>query len=239
MAPDTSICVFFKPPRAGEVKTRLIPAAGPGGAASLAEAFFRDTWNCVETLSWAIPVVASTELLSSRDLPRRATPVWLQGDGNLGARIERILRRALKQTPFAMAIGADSPGIPSRFLDHAHDAIKTADAVICPCDDGGFYLLGVRECPSGLLDGIPWSQSRTFASTLKQLRDSGMDVAVIDSWYDIDRPEDLGRLERELAVQSIHAPETAKALKALRLADSMRPVSSPDEFGVRDMSVQG
>lgn len=236
MSPDTSICVFFKPPRAGEVKTRLIPAVGADGAASLAEAFFRDTWSCVETLSWAIPVVASTELLSSRDLPQPAKPVWLQGGGNLGARIERILRRALKQTPFAMAIGADSPGIPSDFLDHAHDAIKMADAVIGPCDDGGFYLLGVRECPPGLLDGIPWSQSRTFASTLKRLRDSGMDVTVIDSWYDIDRPEDLERLERQLTAKMIVAPETLKALGTLRIENGRRSTSSV-EFVARNVNV--
>lgn len=237
MTPDTSICVFFKPPRAGKVKTRLIPAVGVDGATSLAEAFFRDTWNCVDSLSWAVPVVASTGSLNSRVLPQPATPVWLQGDGDLGARIERILTRALGQTQFAIAIGADSPGIPARFLENAHAALKTADAVIGPCDDGGFYLLGLRYCPAGLLERIPWSQSRTFASTLKRLHEAGMNVAVIDGWYDIDRPEDLGRLERELADQLIHAPETAKALRALRQADSIRPVSSPDEFGVRDMSV--
>lgn len=236
MAPDTSICIFCKPPRAGDVKTRLIPAVGAEGAASLAEAFFRDIWNCVGTLNWAVPVVASTEFLSSQDLQRPATPVWLQGDGNLGARIERILRRALQQTTFAMAIGADSPDIPSRFFDHAHDAIKSADAVIGPCDDGGFYLLGVRECPSGLLDGIPWSQSRTFASTLKRLRDSGMEVAVIDSWYDVDRPEDLERLERQLAAKMVVAPETMKALETLRSANGVRSIPSV-EFGARDMNV--
>lgn len=236
MSPDTSICVFFKPPRAGEVKTRLIPAVGADGAASLAEAFFRDTWSCVETLNWANPIVAGTELLGSRDLPRSATPVWLQGDGNLGTRMERILRRALQQTPFAMAIGADSPGMPSGLLDQAHDAIKMADAVIGPCEDGGFYLLGVRECPPGLLDGIPWSQSGTFASTLKRLRDNGMDVTVIDSWYDIDRPEDLEKLERQLAAKLIAAPETSKAIETLRSENGPRSIPSV-ESGARNVNV--
>lgn len=236
MTRDTSICVFFKPPRAGEVKTRLIPAVGADGAALLAEAFFRDTWDCVESLRWALPIVASTESLDLSLLPRPETQVWLQGDGNLGARMERVLRRALKQTPFAMAIGADSPGLRSRFLDHAHDAMRTADAVIGPSDDGGFYLLGVRECSPGLLDGIPWSQSSTFGATLTRLRDRGMNVALIDSWYDIDRPEDFATLERQLAAQAIVAPETLQALRSLRMASGTRPATFA-QLGACNMNV--
>lgn len=217
MTPDTSLCVFFKPPRAGEVKTRLIAAVGARGAAQLAEAFFRDTWHCVESLSWAMPVVASTELFSTEFKTRRKMTVWLQGDGDLGARIERILQRGLEQTEFAMAIGADSPGIPAQFYEHAHDALKKADAVIGPSDDGGFYLLGLRRCPTGLLSGIPWSQSNTFDTTIERLRESGMNVTIMDSWFDVDRPEDLERLRRELASESLMAPETLEALQRLHM----------------------
>lgn len=235
MTPDTSLCVFYKRPRAGEVKTRLIPEVGARGAARLAEAFFRDTWNCVATMHWATPVIATTEPLISEDLPRPETSVWLQGDGDLGARIERILQRGLAGTRFAMAIGADSPGIPAEFYERAHEAMKTADAVLGPSDDGGFYLLGLRRCPAGLLSGIPWSQSITFAATLKRLAETGMKVAVIDSWFDIDVPEDLHRLERQLAAQSMVAPETQKALQTLRMQGKLRSLSAA-EYGARKVS---
>src|SRR5258708_38692520 len=196
MGEDTCICVFLKPPLPGKVKTRLIPAVSAEGAAALAEAFFRDTWNCVESLNWAVPIVASTESLGLGVLPRPDIQVWLQGGGDLGARIERILRRALTQAPMAMALGADSPGIPPSFLEQAHEALRSADAVLGPCEDGGFYLLSVRDCPPGLLAGIPWSQSTTFACTLDRLRERGLKATVLDPWYDIDRPEDLERLLR-------------------------------------------
>lgn len=232
MTRDTSICVFFKPARAGEVKTRLMPAVGAEGSALLAEAFFRDTWNSVESLNWGVPIIATTELLDSQTLPRPATPVWLQGHGDLGARMERVLRRALNKTPYAVAIGADSPGIPFSFIERAHDALKTADAVLGPCEDGGFYLLGLRQCPPGLLDGLPWSQSETFASTLNRLNERGMNVAVVDSWYDVDRPEDLERLGRQLAARAISAPETERTLHALRMADLIRQ-GIPSDFSIR------
>lgn len=216
MGKDSCVCVFLKSPVAGKVKTRLIPAVGAEGAAALAKAFFRDTWNCVESLSWAAPIIASTDTLGPGILPRPDIQVWLQGGGDLGARIERILRKALTQAPLAMALGADSPGIPASFLERAHEALQSADAVLGPCNDGGFYLLGVRECPPGLLAGIPWSQSTTFARTLDRLRELGLKSTVLDPWYDIDCPEDLEHLRSHLASGAITAPHTARVLSGLR-----------------------
>jgi uncharacterized protein len=216
MERDTCVCVFLKPPLPGRVKTRLIPTVGAESAAALAEAFFHDTWDFVESLSWAEPIVASTDSLKAEVLPRPDSRVWLQGDGDLGARIERILSRALTLAPFAMALGADSPGIPARFLERAHEALQSADAVLGPCEDGGFYLLGVRDCPPGLLAGIPWSQATTFASTLNRLGERGLKTTVLDPWYDIDRPEDLEHLCSQLASGAITALHTAKVLSAVR-----------------------
>ncbi len=58
MAEDL-LCVFVKPPRPGEVKTRLAPAVGEAGAAALARAFFEDTWAVASRLEWARAVVAA------------------------------------------------------------------------------------------------------------------------------------------------------------------------------------
>ena len=47
------VAVFAKPPRPGEVKTRLVPDLGESGAAALARAFFLDTWASVSALNWS------------------------------------------------------------------------------------------------------------------------------------------------------------------------------------------
>lgn len=239
MSEDTCICVFVKPPLVGRVKTRLIPAVGAEGAAALAEAFFRDTWNSVKSLSWAVPIVASTDPLGSGTLPEPDIDVWLQGGGDLGARIERILRQALMRSPLAMAMGADSPGIPPGFLERAREALRSADAVLGPCVDGGFYLLGVRECPPGLLAGIPWSHSTTFARTFERLSEQGLRVAVVDPWYDIDRPEDLELLGTQLAAGAIMAPHTAKVLADVRArATPTHLLCETNALDARDDGVQ-
>jgi len=205
------ICVFAKPPRPGSAKTRLIPAVGAAGSAALAGAFLQDVWSAVRSLPWARTVIASTApfaLSVDDDSPE----VWQQGEGDLGARLERILRRALSESEFAIALGADSPGLPLRLLEQARDAIREADAVIGPCEDGGFYLLGLRRCPPGLLDKITWSNTGTFEQVLARLRDAELRVSVLDPWFDVDRPEDLAKLRGKIAAGEIRAEATRKTL---------------------------
>lgn len=206
------ICIFVKPFVPGEVKTRLIPALGPKTAASLAEAFFQDVLADVQTLPWAIPIIASTEPLSGL-VNSVGCEVWLQGEGDLGARLEGILLRALRQSSFAIAIGADSPGLPLSLLEDVRLKLRSADAAIGPGEDGGFYLLGVRQCPPGLLRDIPWSRPDTCVHTLTRLQQAGLKTSVLDPWFDVDTPADLARLETLILREEVRAPRTAEAMQ--------------------------
>ncbi|MEJ7599921.1 MAG: TIGR04282 family arsenosugar biosynthesis glycosyltransferase [Kofleriaceae bacterium] len=205
----TPVCIFAKPPVAGAVKTRL---AEPPRAAELARAFLVDTCAAVRTLPWADAILATTGSLDPALAAELAVPVWLQGDGDLGARLERVLRRALASSGTAVAIGADSPGMPRELLDRARLALRTTDAVLGPSEDGGFYLLGLRRCPEGLLADLPWSRSDTFAATLARLHSRGLSPNVLDPWFDVDRPADLARLNRLLTTGAVLAPATARVL---------------------------
>jgi rSAM/selenodomain-associated transferase 1 len=216
MEPEGCICVFAKLPRPGSVKTRLAALVGNEAAAALAAAFLQDTWSSVSSLSWAKAVIASTAPSTPLVSPR-ASDIWVQGDGDLGERLERILQRALEGSPFAIALGADSPGLPPEYLQQAGDALRGADAVLGPCEDGGFYLLGLRRCPSGLLAGISWSQADTFAQTQSKLKIAGLSVNVLPTWFDVDRPEDLLRLKAMIAAGQFRAAKTEEVLARLSL----------------------
>lgn len=186
-----TVVVFAKPPRPGEVKTRLIPALGPEGAAELAAAFLADV-----TEALAPVLVAGPEL---------------QEEGDLGARLERVLAPRLP----AIAVGTDSPGLPRRFLDEARAALDEVDAVLGPTPDGGFYLLGLRRCPPGLLAELPWSSPDTLAATLRRLAGHGLTSRLLPPFFDVDVPRDLGRLRAWLDATGA-APRTRALLEGVR-----------------------
>ena len=61
------------------------------------------------------------------------------------------------------------------------------------CDDGGFYLLGLRSVEASLFHGIEWSTDRVAEQMRQAASRCGLRCADLDTWYDIDRPDDLVR----------------------------------------------
>ncbi len=214
MGTPLRICVFAKPPRPGEAKTRLIPTLGAEGAANLAHAFFKDIWASLQTLADAELILVVTE--SDPAFEAIGAEVWLQSDGDLGDRMERALRRALEGADSAVVIGSDLPGLPLRVLEQAREALRSGAAVLGPSEDGGFYLIGLTRCPDGLLADLPWSQSDTCEQTAARLRSHGMRVQMLERWFDIDVPEDLEHLEELIARGEISVPATSAALQQIR-----------------------
>lgn len=215
------LCVFAKPPRAGEAKTRLAGALGDAGAAALAHAFFLDTWSTASQVSWADVVLATTDVNDPIWTGLGDHQVWPQGPGSLGDRMERVLSCALVRYPFAIIIGTDLPGLPRERLDAACAALRTSDAVLGPTGDGGFYLIGLRRCPHGLLADVPWSSPDTLARTLDALRAARLRTDVIPPWFDIDDPDDLRKLSRLIRRGEIEAPETARVMTGERIGTTL------------------
>ncbi|MGC2698429.1 MAG: TIGR04282 family arsenosugar biosynthesis glycosyltransferase [Candidatus Angelobacter sp.] len=209
--PEAIVAIFAKSPEPGSVNTGLIPDLGPEQAAALAEAFLEDTVSMVRKLAWAECIIAATATFS-RDYFKPGE-IWLQSEGDLGERLEKILRLALKRRKMVLAIGADTPNLPPALMERARQALTTADAVLGPSIDGGFYLIGLKDCPVGLLDGIQWSHRSTLASTTAKLEQFGMKTVLIDPWFDIDSHHDLERLRRQLAADPSAAPRTAELLR--------------------------
>jgi glycosyltransferase A (GT-A) superfamily protein (DUF2064 family) len=201
-------------------------------ASQLAGAFLQDCWNSVQMVPWATPVLAITEPLTERWRRRLgirddAQNVWLQGGGDLGARLERVLRKAIAAGGTALALGADSPGLPRDRLESARHALRQAEATLGRSEDGGFYLLGLRRCPEGLLAGMTWSAPETAAQVLESLRRHGMTVAEVEPWFDVDRPDDLQRLRQALrSRQASPAPHTEALLRQLAKRPAA-PASNP------------
>lgn len=207
-------CVFARPPTPGASKTRLIPAVGPEGAARLAAAFYRDVRAALDALGDVDVVIATTgppDGLSAAE----SGEWWLQGDGDLGARVERILRRGLSSASWVVAIGADSPGVPPDTLRALVEAQRTHGAAMVPAEDGGFVALAVSRMPEGGLAGLPWSVSTTGDAVAARVQALGMSLCLLPGWWDVDEPGDLVRLAQLCDVHPERLTHTAPLLRSL------------------------
>jgi rSAM/selenodomain-associated transferase 1 len=193
---DCALIVFAKAPVPGFAKTRLAVALGADGAARLAERLLEATIH--EAVASRIGPVT---LCCDPDLTHPAFvrlvmlhPIELevQGDGDLGTRMQRALDHALRTHRRAVLIGTDAPGLDAALLREAAEALVDHDAVFGPASDGGYTLVGLaRAAPRSLFTGIAWSTARVMAQTRVRIAELGLTHVELRELADVDEPADL------------------------------------------------
>lgn len=206
------LAIMAKVPIPGQVKTRLCPPLTPDQAAGLARCFLQDRVEQIAGIEAAEPIVAFTPAEGADELRRLLPgPVRLvpQNGADLGARLDRVLTDLLGDgSPGAIAVDADSPSLPTAFLRQAcaHLLDGTAEVVLGPCEDGGYYLVGLRAPAPELFRAMPWSTPAVLGETLARIGRLGRRLALLPPWFDVDRGEDLARLRAGAAA----APSAAR-----------------------------
>ncbi len=176
---------MVREPLLGRVKTRL--AAEIGAAASLR--FYRGvSGSLIRRLAYdrrwrAVLAVTPDRKACSRFWPRGVRRV-AQGGGDLGARMERLLR-GQGHRPVVL-IGSDIPEVSAAHIAEAFRLLKRNEAVFGPAADGGFWLIGLNPLPHlpGLFDGVRWSTPHALGDTLNNLSDRK--VAFAAALTDVD-----------------------------------------------------
>ena len=95
-------------------------------------------------------------------------------------------------------LASDTPHLPQDFIRSAIARLDETDVVLGPCDDGGYYLIGLRFRAPALFAGIPWSTSRVLDLTIQRAREAGMTWELLPPGYDIDTWEDAERLMKDI-----------------------------------------
>jgi rSAM/selenodomain-associated transferase 1 len=196
--PQARILIFAKTPRPGRVKTRLIPALGPVGAAAVHRLLLEQVLRlAVESdlcpvQFWYTPSGADSQFRRWRGRP--GLTFHRQPPGDLGRRMRLAAQRALAEADRVLIIGTDCPVWTRGDLADALGALGDHDAVLTPAEDGGFLLLGLRRVAPELFEEMPWGTDRVMAETRARLRRLGWRWREQRTLWDVDRPVDLRRL---------------------------------------------
>lgn len=235
-----AIGVMAKSPRPGHSKTRLCPPLRPEQAAQLSAAFLRDTTENIIAAAQSAPIVgyaayapAGTEEALAPHLALGTSCVLADGSAPAPQGVDgfgRCLLQAIKQLfaaghVAACVLSSDTPTLPTDNLITAATILLDGNerrVVLGPCDDGGYYLLGMRRTHARLFADITWSSGSVAATTRVRAAELGLDLVELPLWYDVD---DASTLERLISENGGHtAPWTRRAVRELGLG--MLPQSS-------------
>ncbi len=205
------IGVMAKAPRPGLAKTRLCPPLRPAEAAELSAAFLRDITENIALAASSAPIHGCIACAPAGDegwftghLAEGTGLVLADGSPPMPQDVQGFGRCLLHaaQALFAAGFGAvclvnsDSPTLPTASLIRAAHALLLPGEriVLGPADDGGYYLLGMKQPHAHLFADIAWSTSGVAAATCSRAAALGLDVVTLPSWYDVDDAATLNRL---------------------------------------------
>jgi hypothetical protein len=189
------------------VKTRLQPPLTADEAAALNVCFLRDT---AENLAGVAREGVAAGLVcytpvgdeSAFDglLPKSFALIAQRGDGfgeRLLAAAEDLLRCGFGAV---CLIDSDSPTMPTSVLRQAVEELRRPGdrMVLGGSEDGGYYLIGLKHAHARVFERIAWSTASVYVETVERVRDAGLELVELPTWYDVDDAATLAMLEREL-----------------------------------------
>jgi len=226
IATKIAIATFVKTPGMSPIKTRLAADIGAAKALEFYITSLGQTFNCIEDVKklaadvhgaedahlsedntgikkqpisieafWAVAEEAALENPFWSKWPRR-----LQGGGGLGERLNRVYSELQREFDIVALYGADSPHVPAQRLWNGLQQVVagTADTVVGPTEDGGFYFLA-SSLP--VQPEVWTSVTYSAPTTLEQLKKRWPGpMQHLETDYDVDTVEDLTRLALEAAV---------------------------------------
>ena len=241
-----ALAVMTKAPQAGRVKTRLVPPLTPEQAAELNKRFLRDTAVAISNACSRRPVgeanirtlaAPSSEAATAARGIAVYTPVGAESayDDILPADFSLLPQRGDKfgeRLYFAVEdlfkcgfeavclIDSDSPTVPAENFAEAVELLSTHEdrVVLGPSDDGGYYLIGVKQPHRRLFEQIDWSTERVLNQTIQRAMELELEVKLLPSGYDVDDGASLRRLCDELLGENAGdgvAPNTRKFLVSI------------------------
>ncbi|WP_067697735.1 TIGR04282 family arsenosugar biosynthesis glycosyltransferase [Nocardia jejuensis] len=193
-----TLLLIAKAPIAGFAKTRLTPPFSPREAAQLAAASLLDTLAAMRGTSVQHRVVAWTGDLADAEQADeiahalREFTVIPQRGADFGERLANAHADAARPGLPVLQIGMDTPQLdPALLAASAIQLLTTADAVLGPATDGGWWALGLPDPrPARLLAQVPMSTDHTGEDTRNMLRRCGFHPHALPTLTDVDTYDD-------------------------------------------------
>ena len=205
VAAMTTLILFTRVPRAGQAKTRLIPALGEHGAAEfqwrLLARLLGELRHGAEQGRWRLRVYyCGTEGFERlRSMAGEGVVFVEQADNaDLGARMRAALERELGAgAPAVGLMGSDLPEATASVVAEALGLLEdpAVDVSLCPVEDGGYWFVGLKLPFPQLFEGTVYGGASVFEDALAACAAHGRAVAAGPRLHDVDTPEDLAWFE--------------------------------------------
>lgn len=216
------VLLFVRAPELGRVKTRLEKEMDAATVLALYRCFVEDIIETVTVGGHDLMVFFSPpgKASSVREWLGDTVPVQPQVGKTLGEKMQNAFSTVFgMDVEHAVLMGSDFPDLDLRIIDEAFAFLREKEVVIGPAEDGGYYLIGFRKdaLAGDVFAAIDWGTATVFQETMQRLRDANLSSHVLQTWRDIDTPDDLAAFYHRSRANGRTHLKSMKLLTQLKL----------------------
>jgi len=189
-----AIIIFTRNPELGKCKTRLAATVGDEKALEIYKFLIAHTVE-ITTYLKADKFVYYSEKVHHNDFWDSETfRKKVQEGDDLGVRMHNAFSEVFSLGyEKAIIIGSDMYDMVTQDIENAFEGLSDKDFVIGPAEDGGYYLLGMKEVKSAVFKNKIWGTDTVLKDTLADLKDEK--VLSLTEKNDVDYYEDIKDVE--------------------------------------------
>lgn len=186
-----ALTIMIRNPVLGKVKTRLAKGVGEEEALRIYHILLART----RVAALAVQVrkmLFYSDYIETNDLFfNHLFEKYTQQGSGLGERMEAAFATAFAQGASKVLImGSDCPGLSGDLLHRAYRLLDRHDFVLGPTEDGGYYLLGMKQPAPALFRNMEWSTETVLKVTQERIAAIDGSCALLPVLLDIDTEED-------------------------------------------------
>lgn len=217
MKKDKLLILYSKYPELGKSKTRIARSIGDDNALKFCFACISDTIRKMKSFDDVDLLVVPNSKVEGFAFENRFSMSSisleeLRINPRLGSSeiFQNLFDHFLKSYNKVVLIPMDVPHIDKSVIEEAFEKLTNHSEVFGPEENGGVYLIGLKELQSSLFDDVRWSTPNSF----NDLVNNSNCPFVLDLSFDLNEFLDLFKLNAELLLS---CPGLTRFIKSLML----------------------
>lgn len=189
---DSLLMIFVKNLIPGMVKTRLAKDIGIDGALDVYMELIHQTNKVTDKVDTVDKAVYYSEYVEVEDVwDTEKYSLTVQKGKDLGEKMKIAFDEAFDAYNKVVIIGSDCYELTPKTIQEAFNKLAENDLVVGPAEDGGFYLLGMKEYFPQLFENKEYSTNTVLGELLDQANEMELSVHQLPTLNDVDTLADL------------------------------------------------
>ncbi|EDP71327.1 hypothetical protein FBALC1_02547 [Flavobacteriales bacterium ALC-1] len=184
------IIVFTRNPELGKVKTRLAKTIGDEAALNIYKFLLEHTEKTIRNINSDKAIYYSVQLRADDIWDSSIYQKYQQEGEDLGIRMLNAFKNGFEDNYEKIVIvGSDLFDLEAKYIEKALNKLDNYNVVIGPAEDGGYYLLGMKNLYPEVFKNKAWGTETVRKDTLEDLKSES--VFLLDELNDIDTYDDI------------------------------------------------